>query len=121
MASIRTRNTKPELAVRRFLHSRGFRYRLHAKDLPGTPDIVFRSRRKAIFVHGCFWHRHLNCDLAADPKTRKEFWQRKFEANVARDTRARLELERAGWDVIIVWECQVREGNFGWLEGRLRD
>lgn len=106
MGRIRGRNTGPEIAVRRLLHAMGYRFRLHARDLPGRPDIVFRSRRAALFVHGCFWHRH-DCDLAYTPKTRREFWQRKFDGNVRRDKRIKSELEAAGWRVIIAWECQL--------------
>ena len=106
MARIRCKDTGPEISVRRLLHAMGYRFRLHARDLPGRPDIVFRSRRTVIFVHGCFWHRH-HCGLAYTPKTRREFWQRKFDGNVMRDARARDELEAAGWRVIVVWECQL--------------
>jgi len=106
MSRIRGANTKPELFIRRALHGMGYRYRLHARDLPGRPDIVLRSRRTVIFVHGCFWHRH-DCGLAYVPKTRREFWQRKFAANVERDRRTREELEAGGWRVIVVWECQL--------------
>lgn len=106
MSRIRGQDTGPETAVRRLLYTMGYRFRLHARDLPGRPDIVFRSRHVAIFVHGCFWHRH-DCGLAYNPKTRREFWQRKFDGNVRRDRRAKEELEAAGWRVIIVWECQL--------------
>jgi DNA mismatch endonuclease (patch repair protein) len=106
MGRIRGRNTGPELTVRRLLHAMGYRYRLHARELLGKPDIVFRSRQVAVFVHGCFWHRH-DCGLAYVPKTRPEFWQRKFEGNVARDRRTKRELEAAGWRVVVVWECQL--------------
>ena len=106
MARIRGRDTEPEMIVRRLLHAMGYRFRLHARDLPGRPDIVLRSRRTVIFVHGCFWHRH-DCGLAYTPKTRREFWQKKFAGNVERDRRARNKLEEAGWNVIVVWECQL--------------
>jgi len=106
MGRIRGRNTGPELAVRRLLHGLGYRYRIHARELPGRPDIVFRSRRIAIFVHGCFWHRH-DCGLAYVPKTRQKFWQRKFSGNVARDRAALHTLRAAGWRVLVIWECQL--------------
>ncbi len=106
MSRIHGRDTGPEISVRRLLHAMGYRFRLHARDLPGRPDIIFRSRRVALFVHGCFWHRH-DCGLAYTPKTRREFWQRKFDGNVRRDQRTRAELEAAGWRVIIVWECEL--------------
>jgi DNA mismatch endonuclease (patch repair protein) len=86
----------------------GFRFRLHRRDLPGTPDLVLPRLRKAIFVHGCFWHRHQGCPKATTPKTRFEFWQSKFEANVVRDARKERELREAGWDVCIIWECETR-------------
>lgn len=108
MGRIRGRNTGPEMTVRRLLHALGYRYRLHARELLGKPDIVFRSRKVAVFVHGCFWHRH-DCGLAYVPKTRPEFWQRKFEGNVTRDERTRRELEAAGWRVVLVWECQLSD------------
>ena len=116
MGRIRGRDTGPEMTVRRLLHAMGYRFRLHARDLRGKPDIVFRSRRVAIFVHGCFWHRH-DCGLAYVPKTRPEFWQRKFDGNVARDRRTKHELEVAGWRVVVVWECQL--GDLASLAGSL--
>ena len=110
MALIRGKNTKPELVVRRLVHSLGYRYRLHRRDLPGTPDLVFPSRGKEIFVHGCFWHRHraASCPLARLPKSRPEFWTSKLEANAKRDTRSVRELRRMGWQVMTIWECQLR-------------
>lgn len=116
MGRIRGRDTGPEMTVRRLLYAMGYRFRLHARELPGRPDIVFRSRRVALFVHGCFWHRH-DCGLAYVPKTRPEFWQRKFDGNVARDRRTEQELEVAGWRVVTVWECQL--GDLASLAGRL--
>ena len=111
MALVKGRDTKPEMIVRRMLHAMGRRYRLHAKDLPGKPDIVFRSRRKAIFVHGCFWHRHPDptCKLARLPKSRLDYWEPKLEANASRDRLAIERLEAMGWKVLIVWECELRE------------
>lgn len=108
MGRIRGRDTGPEMTVRRLLHAMGYRFRLHARELPGKPDIVFRNRRIALFVHGCFWHRH-DCGLGYVPKSRPEFWQRKFEGNVARDRRTKCELEAAGWRVVTVWECQLTD------------
>jgi DNA mismatch endonuclease (patch repair protein) len=107
MARVRGRDTKPEMQVRRALHAAGFRYRLHAKDLPGRPDIVFRSRKIAIFVHGCFWHRHddPDCKLARMPKSRLEFWGPKLASNAARDERDIAALRDLGWTVLVVWEC----------------
>lgn len=90
------------------MHARGFRYRLHHKNLPGSPDLVFRRFQTAVFVHGCFWHRHENCKHAAIPKTRPDFWQAKFQANVVRDVRAQKALIDMGWFVVVVWECALR-------------
>lgn len=119
MAAIRGKDTKPELMVRRGLHARGFRYRLHSSKLPGKPDIVLTSRRAAIFVHGCFWHRHMGCHWCTFPKTRKEFWTSKFALNVARDTRQQEELLQLGWRVAIVWECATKASDFGWTIEKL--
>lgn len=118
MASIRGKDTKPEMIVRRCLHAMGYRYRLHRRDLPGTPDIVFPGRRAVIFVHGCFWHRHPGCRLAAVPSTRRDFWEAKIAANRARDRQATARLRHDGWRVAIVWECQTRKATG--LESRLR-
>jgi DNA mismatch endonuclease (patch repair protein) len=110
MSGIRGKNTKPEMTVRRALHAMGYRYRLHARELPGKPDIVFRGRRLAIFVHGCFWHRHTDpyCKLARMPKSRPEFWEPKLEGNRARDEANVAALKAMGWNVLIVWECQIK-------------
>lgn len=108
MGSIRGRNTNPEMRVRRYLHAVGLRFRLHARDLPGCPDVVFPGRRLAVFVHGCFWHRHPNCAYATIPGTRRDFWQAKFAANEARDAAAVVRLQQLGWQVLTIWECQSR-------------
>ena len=109
MARVRSKDTGPEMVVRRLVHGMGRRYRLHAADLPGRPDLVFRSSGKAIFVHGCFWHRHANCALARLPKSRTDFWPPKLEANRQRDARNKRALARAGWKVLTLWECQLKE------------
>jgi DNA mismatch endonuclease (patch repair protein) len=109
MAKVRRAHTTPELVVRRLIHALGFRFRLHRRDLPGTPDIVLPRLRKAVFVHGCFWHRHSGCRMASTPKTRAEFWQNKFAENVARDLRKEGQLRNAGWEVITVWECETKD------------
>lgn len=121
MARIGCKDTKPELVVRRTAHALGYRYRLHRRDLPGTPDMVFPSRRKAIFVHGCFWHLHdaLGCRKARLPKTRREFWKAKLEANRERDIRNRRALEGDGWNVLEIWGCEL--GDVAALERRLVD
>ena len=108
MSGIRGKDTKPELALRRSLHALGFRYRLHAKGVPGKPDIVMPKYQAVVFVHGCFWHRHEGCRYATVPSTRPEFWSAKFDANVARDAAVRSALFAAGWRVATVWECALR-------------
>jgi DNA mismatch endonuclease (patch repair protein) len=108
MAGIKGKNTKPELVLRRALHARGFRYRLHSKNVPGRPDLVFPKHHAIVFVHGCFWHRHEGCRYTTTPSTRPEFWQAKFDANVARDRSVHDQLLDAGWRVATVWECALR-------------
>lgn len=108
MATVRGRDTRPELLVRSTLHRMGYRFRVHRRDLPGSPDIVLPRFRTCIFVHGCFWHRHPGCRHASFPNTRAEFWEAKFAANVARDARREEELQRLGWKPLIVWECRLR-------------
>ena len=107
MSRIKWQNTGPELRLRSLLHRAGFRFRLHAKDLPGRPDIVLPRYRTAIFVHGCFWHRHPGCRNASTPSTRRTFWQEKFDGNVRRDERSLSELVAAGWTVVVAWECEL--------------
>ncbi len=112
MSAIRAKDMKPELIVRRLLHAQGYRYRLHRKDLPGKPDLVFPSLRKVIFVHGCFWHQHSDpcCKIVRQPKSNRQYWLPKLERNVARDAKNSAQLEELGWHVLVVWECQVRAG-----------
>ncbi|WP_123595582.1 very short patch repair endonuclease [Pseudomonas sp. AF76] len=109
MSGIRGKNTKPEILVRRVLFKAGFRFRLHRKDLPGVPDVVLPKWRVALFVHGCFWHMHQGCSNAKLPSTRTEFWQQKLEANVERDRKTQIALTKAGWRVVIIWECLTRD------------
>jgi DNA mismatch endonuclease (patch repair protein) len=108
MRSIRGKDTRPEMIVRRVTHHLGFRYRLHKKDLPGSPDLVFSSRKKVIFVHGCFWHDH-RCRVGRHPKTRPAYWAMRFEKNRKRDIRQVRKLRRAGWKVLTVWECELAD------------
>ena len=108
MAAIKGSHTKPELIVRRALHAAGLRFRLHVKDLPGKPDLVFPKHHAVVFIHGCFWHRH-NCHLFKWPKTRTEFWQQKIERNAANDLRAIETLQNLGWRVAVFWECALKE------------
>ena len=110
MSGIRGKNTKPELVVRSFLHRSGLRFRLHAK-LPGKPDLVFPKYRTALFVHGCFWHRHIDCRYATTPTSNAEFWHLKFEANARRDADVKKQLRAAGWKVRVVWSCELSEAN----------
>jgi DNA mismatch endonuclease, patch repair protein len=107
MARVKGKNSKPELIVRSVTHSLGFRFRLHKRSLPGTPDLVFPGLRKIIFVHGCFWHRHSGCSRATTPKTRAKYWRRKFIDNIVRDARNLAALRRAGWESLVVWECET--------------
>lgn len=109
MSRIPGKDTSPEKLLRSLLHADGYRYRLHAKELPGKPDIVFRKRKVAIFVHGCFWHRHSGCKQATIPKENADFWQEKFSKNVERDERHVSALESAGWKVATVWECELEK------------
>ncbi|NWD74434.1 DNA mismatch endonuclease Vsr [Pseudomonas gingeri] len=108
MAGIRGKDTKPERTVRSFLHTHGYRFRIHRKDLPGKPDIVLPRLKACIFVHGCFWHHHSGCKYAVLPKTRVDFWTEKLEANVERDLKARQKLNKDGWCVITIWECELK-------------
>ena len=108
MSAIKSKNTKPEIKVRKVLHSMGYRFRLHSKDLPGSPDIVLPKYKTVIFVHGCFWHRHENCKYASTPKTRQEFWNKKFNENINRDKINQENLSSKGWKIIIIWECEIR-------------
>ena len=108
MRLIRGQDTKPELLLRRALHRLGYRYRLHDARLPGHPDLVFTSRRKIIFVHGCFWHRHAGCPKAQTPQASADFWQNKFSRTVARDAANCVTLKATGWQVLIVWECELK-------------
>ena len=111
MAGIRGKDTKPEIRLRKALHARGLRYRLHASDIFGRPDLVFPKYRAVVLVHGCFWHRHEGCRYATTPATRTEFWERKFAANLQRDSIVQERLAASGWRVAIVWECALRRAD----------
>lgn len=119
MAAIRSKDTKPEKWVRSELHKRGFRFRLHNKQLPGSPDLVLRKYKAVIFINGCFWHQHQNCKVAHIPETRREFWEKKFARNVARDQKVLYQLKVMGWRAAVVWECGLgkkrREDTLGQL------
>lgn len=107
MSRIRSENTTPEIRVRSALHRAGYRFRLHVKTLPGSPDIVLPKYKTVIFVHGCFWHNHKGCSISRIPSTNSDFWKKKFQRNVERDKRVKKELRKLGWKVIVVWECEV--------------
>jgi len=109
MSRIRSKDSSPEKAVRSLLHNMGFRFRLHRKNLPGTPDIVLPKYKTVIFVHGCFWHRHEGCKYAYTSKTRKDFWDQKFKNNIERHIKVTRELEDLGWKVHVIWECEVKD------------
>lgn len=108
MSRVGGKHTTPEMRVRRAAHKLGLRFRLHRKDLPGKPDLVFPKHRTALFVHGCFWHRHPNCRKASMPKTRVSYWKEKFASNRKRDSRVSAALRDRGWTVVIVWECETK-------------
>lgn len=110
MSRVRGKDTKPELIVRRIAHRLGFRFRLHRSDLPGRPDLVFPARRKVVFVHGCYWHRH-DCKKTTTPKSNIEFWLKKFDDNVARDMKNLNDLAKGGWDAMVVWQCETESTN----------
>lgn len=119
MSAVRGKDTAPEMLVRRLVNGLGYRYRLHRRDLPGRPDLVFVTRRKVIEVRGCFWHRHLGCERASLPKTRHAWWEEKLEGNAARDLRNVAALERMGWQVLVLWECELADTPA--LSTRIRD
>jgi len=119
MRRVRSRDTVPEMLVRKLTHAMGYRYRLRSKDLPGKPDLVFRSREKVIFVHGCFWHRHPGCSLARLPKSRKGFWLPKLEANRQRDLKTESTLRDRDWGVLTIWECEL--GDIDKLKNKIKE
>ncbi|RUR14027.1 very short patch repair endonuclease [Legionella septentrionalis] len=120
MAAIKGKNTRPEIAVRSYLHKEGFRYRLHKKDLPGKPDIVLKKYNTVLFINGCFWHRHKDCRYAYTPKSNLKFWQNKFDKNVENDLKKHEHLKKLGWNVVVIWECQIKkQGWQKWLKDRI--
>ena len=112
MSRIHSKDTKPEILVRSFLHRNGFRFRIHVKTLPGHPDIVLPKYKTVVEVRGCFWHRHLGCKIATTPASNTDFWQKKFKKNVERDKRHENELKALGWNLIVVWGCETTKKNF---------
>ena len=126
MRGIRSKDMKPEMLVRKLSYALGYRHRLHRKDLPGKPDLVYPGRRKVIFVHGCFWHQHedLDCKISRKPKSNLEYWEPKLERNVRRDVENQAELREQGWEVLMIWECQCRaaqRGGTGDLEAKMKE
>jgi|SRR5690554_5740002 len=109
MRSVKSKDTTPELITRRLLHRLGYRYQIHTKDLPGHPDLVFPARKKVIFVHGCYWHRHLNCSRASTPASNTEYWSQKFRQNQERDQKNYRLLQADGWRILVVWECETKD------------
>ncbi len=118
LSSVRSSNTKPEILVRKLLHSMGYRFRLHYKDLPGKPDIVLPKYRKVILVHGCYWHRHEGCSMTSEPKKNRPYWDKKFERNKNRDNMNYRALSDLGWKVMVIWECETKRK--GLLKKRLK-
>lgn len=120
MASIKGKNTRPEMAVRRYLHKTGFRYRLHKKDLPGKPDIVLKKYNTVLFVNGCFWHRHKDCRYTYTPKSNLDFWKNKFDKNIENDLKKQDHLKKLGWNVVVIWECEIKNHSWQeWLQDRI--
>ena len=123
MSRVKGRDTKPEILIRSFVHRMGFRFRVHRRDLPGNPDIVLPRYKKAIFVHGCFWHGHKRCRRSKRPTTNEQFWNKKLDGNIERDKRFRRRLHQMNWEVLVVWQCEIRnpEKLLRKLEGFLHD
>ena len=111
MSRIKNKRTKPEIKIRSIISNLGYRYRVNKRDLPGIPDIVFSKTKKVIFIHGCFWHGHENCSRSKRPTTNQEFWNRKIDNNITRDKRNIHLLEEDGWDVLVIWQCQIKDNN----------
>ncbi|NCC05267.1 MAG: DNA mismatch endonuclease Vsr [Proteobacteria bacterium] len=121
MSAIKQKNTKPELTVRRYFHSKGLRYSLHKKDLPGKPDLVFPKKKLVVFIHGCFWHRHEGCSKSYVPASNFDFWNKKFNENIARDKKCNSQLKQLGWEVIVIWECQINEKNLDFYVEKIQN
>ncbi|WP_281662842.1 very short patch repair endonuclease [Paraburkholderia fungorum] len=119
MRRVRSKNTSSEMSVRRIVYGMGYRYRLHRKDLPGKPDLVFAGRKKILFVHGCFWHSHNACNRARIPTANRDYWANKIQRNVERDASQHAALSAAGWQILIVWECELRDATA--LQARIRE
>lgn len=111
MRRIKSKDTSPELIVRKIIHKMGYRFRLHRKDLPGKPDLTFPSKKKVVFVHGCFWHQHENCEISRIPKSNRQYWVPKLRRNKFRDQEHQNSLKKLGWKVLVIWECEIKELN----------
>lgn len=120
MSKVRSKGSVAEMRLRRLIHGMGYRYRLHVRTLPGTPDLVFPSRRAVIFMHGCFWHRHQDCRLARMPKSRVAFWREKLEGNKSRDEENACRLNKLGWRVLVIWECQMKQKDLDEVSSKVR-
>jgi len=120
MSKISGKNTKPEIIIRKIAHNLGYRFRLHKKDLPGKPDLVFPKYKKVIFVNGCFWHGHSKCSRSNLPTTRKMFWKEKIENNKKRDKTNKTKLKKLGWDYLVIWQCEIKKSNYGKLMERIQ-
>jgi DNA mismatch endonuclease (patch repair protein) len=121
MSRIGPKDSKPEIFVRKLVHSLGYRFRLHRKDLPGTPDLVFPKYKKVIFVHGCFWHGHQNCNRSKMPDTNKKFWENKIKKNIENDDKNLFKLKELGWDTLTIWECHIKKRNISRMERKISD
>lgn len=119
MSHISGKNTKPEIIIRKIVHSLGYRFRLHKKELPGKPDIVFHKLKKVIFINGCFWHGHKNCLRSKLPATNKKFWKIKIEGNKRNDKSNKIKLKRLGWDYLVIWQCEIKKKNAEKLETKI--
>ena len=119
MSKITGKNTKPEIIIRSIAHSLGYRFRLHKKDLPGKPDIVFPKYKKVIFVNGCFWHGHKNCSRSKLPATNKIFWKEKIEGNKRKDKSVHIKLKKEGWDYLVIWQCEIKKSNYEKLQNKI--
>jgi DNA mismatch endonuclease, patch repair protein len=121
MSKIGPKNSKPEIIIRKIIHSMGYRYRLHRKDLPGKPDLVFPKYKKVIFVNGCFWHGHKKCKRATMPKTNKAFWNNKIAKNIDNDFKKCKELKILGWDYLVIWQCEIKSNNSAIIKNKVSD
>ena len=121
MSKISGKNTKPEIIIRKIAHNLGYRFRLHKKDLPGTPDLAFPKYKKVIFVNGCFWHGHSKCSRSKLPTTRKKFWKEKIAGNKKRDKASKIKLKNLGWDYLVIWQCEIQKSNYDLIANKIQN